>query len=280
VVVHDAASAATEFDRLVASCDHTLLIAPETDAVLQRLAARVASSGRLLSPSADAIACCSDKYQLSRLLAEAGVPTPVTSRLEEVRNAQSGNTERFAFPLIVKPIDGAGSDGCRLVDNPADLERLHGSGLVAQPLVAGRAVSVCLLCAGSDVECLVAGEQQLGESFAYLGGAMPLRSPWQDRAFRLARAGVECVAKQVGSIHGLIGVDLVLSDDPAGRGDCLIEINPRLTTSYVGLRYLSRTNLADAMLRAAEGQMTSVVLKNESVKFNSDGLLRGCQAAT
>ena len=38
----------------------------------------------------------------------------------------------------------------------------------------------------------------------------------------------------------------MLGDDPAGADDVVIEINPRLTTSYLGLRRLARDNLADA----------------------------------
>ena len=51
-------------------------------------------------------------------------------------------------------------------------------------------------------------------------------------------------------LQGYVGVDVVLGDD---RRDWAIEINPRLTTSYVGLRALARFNLAEAMLAAVRG---------------------------
>jgi predicted ATP-grasp superfamily ATP-dependent carboligase len=50
---------------------------------------------------------------------------------------------------------------------------------------------------------------------------------------------------------GYLGVDLVLGDDPSGADDRVIEINPRLTTSYVGLRAAALCNLAEAMLLTA-----------------------------
>jgi predicted ATP-grasp superfamily ATP-dependent carboligase len=51
-------------------------------------------------------------------------------------------------------------------------------------------------------------------------------------------------------------VDVILGDGPAG--DVVVEINPRLTTSYVGLRALAVDNLVAAMLRVAEGRPAGV----------------------
>ena len=47
----------------------------------------------------------------------------------------------------------------------------------------------------------------------------------------------------------------MLGDAADGSRDYAIEINPRLTTSYVGLRALAEFNIAEAMLRAATGKL-------------------------
>jgi predicted ATP-grasp superfamily ATP-dependent carboligase len=39
---------------------------------------------------------------------------------------------------------------------------------------------------------------------------------------------------------GYLGVDLILGEDGNGAVDCVVEINPRLTTSYVGLQAAAR----------------------------------------
>jgi predicted ATP-grasp superfamily ATP-dependent carboligase len=70
---------------------------------------------------------------------------------------------------------------------------------------------------------------------------------------------------------GYIGVDLVLGADPDGQDDHVIEINPRLTTSYVGLRALSRNNLAAAMLVVAEGREPALSWHDGVVEFSADG---------
>jgi hypothetical protein len=66
-------------------------------------------------------------------------------------------------------------------------------------------------------------------------------------------------------------VDLVLGDDPAGREDVVIEVNPRLTTSYVGLRAAARTNLAGAMLAVAQGNLVELPFSPARVEFTADG---------
>jgi predicted ATP-grasp superfamily ATP-dependent carboligase len=68
-----------------------------------------------------------------------------------------------------------------------------------------------------------------------------------DRAQKLALRAIA----PVDGISGYVGVDLVLGDPPDGSGDVAIEINPRLTTSYVGLRALAEFNLAETLLALA-----------------------------
>jgi predicted ATP-grasp superfamily ATP-dependent carboligase len=58
----------------------------------------------------------------------------------------------------------------------------------------------------------------------------------------------------VPGLSGYFGVDLVLGESADGSQDRVIEINPRLTTSYLGLRRLARFNLAQALLRLAQGE--------------------------
>ncbi len=59
--------------------------------------------------------------------------------------------------------------------------------------------------------------------------------------------------------------------DATGGDDVVIEINPRLTTSYVGLRAATRDNLAAAMLNVAEGRTPELMFAIERLEFTSDG---------
>ena len=73
---------------------------------------------------------------------------------------------------------------------------------------------------------------------------------------------------------GYVGVDLVLGDNADGNGDRVIEINPRLTTSYVGLRAAAQANLAAAMLAAAEDRRPDMRFSPKSLQFDADGTVR------
>jgi predicted ATP-grasp superfamily ATP-dependent carboligase len=91
-----------------------------------------------------------------------------------------------------------------------------------------------------------------------------------ERARRLARAAVQSLPDPV----GWVGVDLVFGNDEKGRDDTVIEINPRLTTSYVGLRAICRENLAAAMLAVAQGRRPALSWRAEAIQFTADGRIR------
>ena len=98
--------------------------------------------------------------------------------------------------------------------------------------------------------------------FRYEGGQLPLPSPWKVRAVHL---GFRAIAG-ISGLQGYVGVDVVLGED--GR-DFAIEINPRLTSSYLGLRQLARDNLAAVWLRMAQGEFVEELSWNAGpVAFN------------
>src|SRR5262249_61768670 len=107
-----------------------------------------------------------------------------------------------------------------------------------------------------------------GGGSRYGGGGRPRPPPRGGRARRLARRA----AAGVPGLGGYVGVDLVLGSAEDGSEDAAIEINPRLTTSYAGLRALARFNLAEALLAVVQGQaLPSWDWHPGPVHFNADG---------
>jgi predicted ATP-grasp superfamily ATP-dependent carboligase len=248
---------------LARAADWALLIAPEFDDILGRRCRRVEEvGGRLLGPSSAAVRLTADKGRLAEHLRAAGVPTPTCVPL-------SGRP--LAFPAVCKPRDGAGSQATFLVRDAADLPRCLAAAaaegwrgeLLLQPFVPGLPASVAFLIGPASCVPLLPAAQLLSEGrFHYLGGRLPLPGDLGARAVRLARRAVEAVP----GLRGYVGVDVVLGDD-----DQVIEINPRLTTSYVGLRALAETNLAEAMLRVATGEEVLPRWREGAVRFSADG---------
>ena len=70
---------------------------------------------------------------------------------------------------------------------------------------------------------------------------------------------------------GYVGVDLVLGNAPDGSEDVVIEVNPRLTTSYVGLRAMTSSNLAAAILHLANGTSLDLEFNDHPIEFFPDG---------
>ncbi len=75
-------------------------------------------------------------------------------------------------------------------------------------------------------------------------------------------------------IIGYVGVDMVLSERSTAHNDYVIEVNPRLTTSYVGLRAIAQTNLAQHMLAIAAGTADLPQFVDAAVEFDADGTVR------
>jgi predicted ATP-grasp superfamily ATP-dependent carboligase len=258
--------AGLRFRELARECDGTLVIAPETDGVLARAAAAVLDAGgRLLGTGPEAVERASDKLLLPAVLEAAGVPSIP---------AAPWNPHARAFPgtIVVKPRRGAGSERVVLVDGgsrPAP----EGEDLIATPFIPGTPASVLVIAGEGGAAPLRACSQDLSPAgdFAYLGGRLPLARPLEERARRLALAAAEAIP----GIAGFAGVDLILGPgaEPGGPPrDAVVEVNARLTTSYVGLRSHARTNLAAVWLAAVLGKpLPSIVWRPGETRFQADG---------
>jgi predicted ATP-grasp superfamily ATP-dependent carboligase len=236
------------FRKLAAESDWTIVIAPETDGILEERCRWVErAGGKLLGPSLEAIRLTADKLALAQHLQKHGVPTPAARHV-----AQLGAEIDPAFlPGVCKPRFGAGSLSTYLVHSAADLGRISESessaDFILQPFVRGIPASLAMLIGPQQRIVLKPAEQTLSDDgrFHYLGGRAPLRARLAKRAEKLALAAADVVP----GLFGYVGVDLVL-----GRSKgYVIEINPRLTTSYIGVRSLAVSNLAAALLEVAEG---------------------------
>lgn len=243
------------FRALAADADCSLIIAPEFDEILaQRCRWVEEAGGPLLGPSSSAVRLTGDKRLLYRHWVDRLVPTPYV-----VDPPDEYSPITIPTPCVCKPRWGAGSQATFLLRNSDDLlgmlprlreERWSGEAIL-QAYAPGLPVSVAFLAGPGRLLALPATEQRLSTDgrFRYLGGRLPLAPDLNQRARRLAERAV----RSIEGLHGCFGVDLVLGEASDGSADVAIEINPRLTTSYVGLRRLARFNLAEALLAVAAG---------------------------
>jgi tyramine---L-glutamate ligase len=273
VTMRTAATPADElrlFRELAAGSEATFVVAPEFDGILlgrRRLVDEV--GGRFLGPSPETIEICGDKLQTFEHLRRAGLPTIATEPCDFMRGC--GDTAR---PLVIKPRDGAGSELTFLVQSDDDFDAARcafaaaGRVAIRQPFVSGTALSVGVICAEPGrIDVFPVGAQRLSDDgrFRYLGGRIPAGGIDQRDVESLVRRAVETLPDAA----GYLGFDLILPAD-APRRPLIVEINPRLTTSYLGYRRLTRENLAERMLRP-ERASQPIVWQPAAVEFTTDG---------
>jgi predicted ATP-grasp superfamily ATP-dependent carboligase len=253
------------FRELAARADLTLVIAPETDDVLAERCRWVAEcGGRWLGSGLDAIRLTGDKLALARHWRRHRIPTPSTYPPDE--------TPGLKFPAVCKPRHGAGSLATFLIPSPqalgpvlAEAGKECSGPLILQPYAPGVPASIVVFVGPGRWLPLAPARQELSDDgrFRYLGGTVPLTPTLASRASHLGLKAVQAVS----GLHGYVGVDLVLGDAADGSEDVAVEINPRWTTSYVGLRALARANLANAFLQVVQGKQPILDWKPGPVRF-------------
>lgn len=254
-----------------ARCDWAIVIAPEFDNILLQVCERIRSTGcTLLGSTSSAIALTSDKLALANYWRERGVPTPQTVPLSACHS--------LPFPVVLKPRDGAGSEQVQLCRSRTAMETLlthrhareNPRSLIGQPFVPGQAASIAFLVGPEQVVPLCPTFQHLSPDgrFTYLGGELPIPHPLAQRVVTLGQRAIA----HIPGLLGFIGVDVVLGPNADGSDDVAIEINPRFTTSYVGLRAAAEFNIAEMLFSLARGKSVQFPRwKTHTIRFHSDG---------
>jgi predicted ATP-grasp superfamily ATP-dependent carboligase len=253
-----------QWARAAEGCDAAIVIAPEKDGILAKAVGMLrAANVDVIAGSGDFLRVASDKQQTARAFMAAGVPHPVTFLPTDPRSI---TRLRFCDRFIVKPRDGCGTESIALFD---DLDRAMNSATdndLIQGYVPGQAASVAVIVSGGEVVVLPAVSQDISiENCAYRGGQGPLDNDLQRRAAALAQCAIAAMPP---SARGFVGLDLILGEDVGD--DVVIEINPRLTTSYVGLRHMIAGNLGARLLGLECGPVQCKTGADE-VRWTRDG---------
>ena len=272
VIVHTPDDECSALCRFAELADWTIVIAPEFDGILQQRCRWVeASGGRLLGPSSDLVALAGDKHATAEHLGRHNVRTPRGLLWHPGECLPSP----LPCPVVIKPNDGAGSQEtyvCTAVSQAHAILARYERPARIESLVDGLPASVTFLCGPAECVALPACSQRLQKDrgITYAGGALPLPNELNQRATIVARRAVETLRQPI----GFVGVDLILGNKNDGSEDYPIEINPRMTTSYVGLRAASQVNLAEAMIAVAEGRRPYLSFRADAIEFDADGEVR------
>lgn len=266
----DAENTMTFYRRVLADVDVVWLIAPETGGALEQLARTARAAGKqLLLSDAATLALCSSKYETHCALRRAGIHSIATFRATDELPAVGG-------PWLVKPDDGAGSMGIQLLANIHEARQALCANRqwpeatryprVLQPWCDGDALSLSLLCSNGRALLLSVNRQHVFLQNGRISvDALTVNAVPRDSSDFVAVG--QQVADALPGLWGYIGVDLIRTDDGILK---VLEINPRLTTSYCGLRYALGINIADLVLRQFHHRALPNVVgnRNEAVELD------------
>ncbi|WP_207478759.1 ATP-grasp domain-containing protein [Arenibaculum pallidiluteum] len=230
--------------RLAWTVDAVWPVAPETAGELERLSRLTLAAGALLLNSRpDAVAVTARKSRTAERLGAAGIAVAPTSAASQ--------PPAGVGPWVAKPDDGAGCEETVLLEDLAAWARWRATrdrrGFVLQPFVPGVPASLSMICREGTGWLLSVNRQAVRldhDRFVYAGGTVA-GLPVTETHARLASA----VAAALPGLWGHVGVDFV--ETPAGP--VVIEVNPRLTTSYAALGRATGLNVASLVLDLLDG---------------------------
>jgi len=226
--------------------DAVLIIAPESEDVLYNLTLMAEQSDcYLFGSSSISVQTVSSKLKTAKLLLKNKISCIETSALgdETVHESQNG--------WVIKPDDGVGAENCYFCADIKALDRLKDSicteNFVIQEYVPGVPASLSMICYQGKAQLLACNKQIFSfnpDSLIAKGELKELIVNGMLEQWSLFNAIAKNIARADTGLWGYIGVDLII----AKTGAIVVEINPRLTTSYVGLRRSLSLNPAELIL--------------------------------
>lgn len=229
-------------------CDCGLVISP--DEFLYGYTKILEDATINLGCPSDSVKLCADKLSTSAKLSEGGIPSP---KIFESEPTFTGSSKRY----VIKP-----RYGCASEDILISSEFLVKEGFITTELLQGDHLSVSLI-AGENVLPLTINKQIIGlsDGIKYKGGIVPYKTALEDEVRETAIRTVELLG-----CKGYVGVDIVLGDEPY-----VVDVNPRPTTSIVGINRVILGEIADLILRARFGGLPDLVEVDGRVTFELGG---------
>ena len=233
-----------EYPRLIPACDAVWPVAPESGGILQNLCAAVEQAGKtLLASTSAAVALAGNKWHTYNHLQQHKIDTVSTELLAKF-NFTPGE-------WLVKPVDGVSCENSFLLPSREVYETitptLEQERYIIQPHLQGQKTSLsCLFKHGQGwLICVNLQYFDVSKNQYRLTG-IDVNFKSQTFKYRLL---VDDLAKALPGLWGYVGIDLI----EIGERILVLEINPRLTSSYAGLRAALGLNCARAVLDLLAG---------------------------
>jgi predicted ATP-grasp superfamily ATP-dependent carboligase len=244
---------AGEIERLAPQCAMGLVIAP--DHLLARFTQILEQHTHNLGCGFMTVALCANKVQTEKILRSHDIPVPAVATSKK---------------RVIKPVKGCGAQGVRVSEGPVC------DGEFAQQFIDGEHFSVslvasrvigdaCLYFTGNPPLVLAVNRQYIGHAtdgaIQYLGGETPVHPAREEEIIEVAKKAIIVLGGQ-----GYGGVDVVVADKIY-----VVDVNPRITTSLVGIAACMKEEIAEILVEASKGGGPKQVHLEGSVSFDTHG---------
>jgi predicted ATP-grasp superfamily ATP-dependent carboligase len=252
------------FKKLVSNSKYVFIIAPETSNILYELTKIVKNYNKILvSTNLYSIKKSSSKIATYKLFKKSKVLTPRTYRIPYKKKKLDTDfiiqkLKILKCPIVIKPEDGVGAESVHYFEKKSQilnfLMKFNMSShkvrnYILQEFIDGDDLSVSLIGSRIFEEgpiILTINSQDIninGNESEYFGGYTPLEN------HKEITQGLYPFIKKINLLKfdGYFGIDFIRKFD---NSMSFIEINPRLTTSYVGLTKIINLNCAELIFNS------------------------------
>lgn len=253
-----------QWENYIDMVDAVWFIAPETDGYLEKMTVLALMHQKvIIGCGLTSIRIFSSKlatYQLLRQAKLATIETRLYTNWDKTKSMQ----------WLAKPDDGAGCEDTVCFDTAEKLEywllqngRINTH--VIQPFLAGSAASISCVMHQGQARLLSCNQQLItikDNVLMYKGCVI--------NAMRHYWASFDVLANEIAQLlpdlAGYVGIDVIVHHEPDRPVKVsVVEINPRLTTSYVALREATGYNPAELIMNTMfqEDRIWPVLMQNE-----------------
>lgn len=220
------------WENIIKTVDAVWLIAPETQGTLIALNQLAAQYNKIILGSGlAALKIATSKLETYKVLHQAAVHTVDTFTTQSWLQNNDGQ-------WLIKPDDGAGSEGLFIFDDAMALQdwildNKPNDSFIIQPYLNGVHGSISCIMHQGDAVLLSANTQiihKVNNQLVYKGNIVNGQKTFWDEFELTAKQ----IAKAIPDLNGYVGIDVILETQTPKV--IVIEINPRLTFSYCGLR--------------------------------------------
>tara|TARA_Y100000590_G_C15549450_1_gene950314 strand:- start:60 stop:980 length:921 start_codon:yes stop_codon:yes gene_type:complete len=225
---------------LIKKTDVFFPIAPESRNKLISLIKLNKYSKKILSNSEKAIIKTGNKYKTYKFFKKNSIPTIETFNNKKINF-------NIAKSWVVKPKDGAGSEKSYIFKNNEKLKEflISNKNFIVQPLIKGDSYSANIITLNKKIFVLNFNKQKVlynKNKIIFKGTNFRKKIPCEKRVKKY----INKIYKKIPGLNSFFGIDFIISK----KKIYFLEINPRITTSYINISKKLKINPAKIILKS------------------------------